>query len=310
MPDVSDRGAKMIVTDMVRSYRDGLALDIAITEPKPNIKPRAAVQFSHGMAEHKERYLEFMRYLSSRGFICVIHDHRGHGRSIKAAADLGYFYTRDFNYLSDDLYRVTAYIKDKYKNLPIYLFSHSMGTLVARNYLKKHDTDIQKLVLCGPPTENPKAGMGIAAAKAIALFGDRRRSRILNKLADGSYNNGFETRNAWLNTDMAEVEKYNADRLCGYTFTVNGYINLFGLMQAAYNAKDWRAVNKNLDIFIIAGSDDPVIQSKEKLYRLKSFLQSVGYSSVDLKIYPGMRHEILNEKSKNIVFNDVFEFLC
>ena len=55
-----------------------------------------------------------MKYLSENGYICVIHDHRGHGASVKNKRDLGYFYTEDINYIIDDLYQKTKYIKNKY----------------------------------------------------------------------------------------------------------------------------------------------------------------------------------------------------
>ena len=117
------------------SKNDKIELEIAIAEPKQEAK--GIIQISHGMAEHKERYYDFMNYLAKNGYICVIHDHRGHGASVKQKQDLGYFYSEDINYIVDDLYQVTEFIKNKYKGLEVILFSHSMGTLVARNYLKK-----------------------------------------------------------------------------------------------------------------------------------------------------------------------------
>ena len=122
------------------SEKDCLQLEVAILEPKE--KPKGIVQISHGMSEHKERYYEFMKYLSENGYICVIHDHRGHGASVKNKRDLGYFYTEDINYIIDDLYQITKYIKNKYPDLKINLFAHSMGTLVARGYMQKYDNEI------------------------------------------------------------------------------------------------------------------------------------------------------------------------
>ena len=88
--------------------------------------PKGIVQFSHGMAEHKERYFDFMQYLNERGYICVIHDHRGHGASVKSKKDYGYFYTENADYIVDDLFQVTEYVRDMYPGLEITLFSHSM----------------------------------------------------------------------------------------------------------------------------------------------------------------------------------------
>ena len=138
--------------EKIKSQKDGLELEIAIFEPSE--KPKAIVQISHGMAEHKERYYPFMEFLSKKGFVCVINDHRGHGESVKKKEDHGYFYTENIDYIVDDLHQVTLFAKEKFQSLPVFLFSHSMGTLVSRNYLKKFDGEIEKLVLCGPPTEN------------------------------------------------------------------------------------------------------------------------------------------------------------
>ena len=132
----------MIKYDFINSSSDGLKIELAYTIPKDEIK--GIVQFSHGMAEHKERYFNFMEYLSNNGYVCVINDHRGHGNSVKDKKDLGYFYTEDTNFIIDDLHDVTKYIKEKYSNQKLYLFSHSMGTLVARGYMQKYDNEIEK----------------------------------------------------------------------------------------------------------------------------------------------------------------------
>ena len=128
---------------------DGLSLAVEKMEPAGGI--RGIVQISHGMAEHKERYEDFMTFLAENGYLCVIHDHRGHGGSVRRPEDLGYFYTEDPAALAEDLYAVTAMIRAKHPQVPLYLFSHSMGTLVARSYLKRHDRALSGLVLCGKP---------------------------------------------------------------------------------------------------------------------------------------------------------------
>ena len=156
-----------MIIKKITSKQDGLKLEIAIMECE---NPKGIVQFSHGMAEHKERYFDFMQYLNERGYICVIHDHRGHGSSVKSKNDYGYFYTENVDYIVDDLFQVTEYVCEKYPGLEVTLFSHSMGTLVARCYLKKYDAYIGRLILCGPPTENSAAGLGLVLAKIIKPF--------------------------------------------------------------------------------------------------------------------------------------------
>ena len=78
-------------THKLISKVDELPLSVLVTRPEEG-QPRAVVQLVHGMAEYKERYLPVMEYLAERGFACVIHDHRGHGKSMRKEEDKGYLY--------------------------------------------------------------------------------------------------------------------------------------------------------------------------------------------------------------------------
>lgn len=290
--------------ERIKSDCDGLELELAVLET--NVKPKGIVQISHGMAEHKERYFDFMNYLSENGYISVIHDHRGHGASVKRIEDLGFFYTEDINYIVDDLYQVTKLIKNKYSGLKVNLFSHSMGTLVSRNYLKKYDLEISKIILCGPPTENVLAGLGVLLAK---FSKDTTRNNLLNNLTFGNYNNGNLIPNGWICSNVDTVKSYNEDKLCGYVFTTNGFINLFKLMRGAYNKEDWKVRNPNLDMLIIAGKEDPVIQSENKFKDLTNFLKDIGYKNIDARLYEGKRHELLNEIDNKKIYKDILKFI-
>ncbi len=294
--------------EKIISQSDGLQLELSIAEPRT--EPKGVVQITHGMAEHKERYYDFMEYLADKGYICVIHDHRGHGASVKAKEDLGYFYSEDINFIVDDLLQVTEVIKERYQGLKVVLFSHSMGTLVAENYLKKYDLAIEKLVLCGPPTENKLAGIAIFMAKLSKMLkGDRHRSKFLNSLSVGSYDKGNKLKNQWLCTREEVVNKYNEDELCGYTFTNNGFINLFKLLKEAFNKNNLGMKNPGLDILVIAGKEDPVIQSEGKFYALVDFLKGIGYQNIQSKLYEGKRHELLNEEGNANIYQEILEFI-
>ena len=290
------------------SEKDCLQLEVAILEPKE--KPKGIVQLSHGMSEHKERYYEFMKYLSENGYICVIHDHRGHGASVKNKRDLGYFYTEDINYIIDDLYQITKYIKNKYPDLKINLFAHSMGTLVARGYLKKYDDKINKMILSGPPTENSMALLGLMIAKFLNIFYKKNvPNKLLNNLTFGNYSKDVNKKNEWICLNEDIVEAYNKDELCGYIFTTNGFINLYKLMINAFKKNNWNMKNKNLPIYIIAGRNDKVIQNEEKFTKLSKFITERGYKNVQSKLYNDMKHEILNEKNNKIVYKDILDFI-
>ena len=294
-------------TQTIVSPFDGLPLSVAITEPEST--PKGIIQFSHGMAEHKERYFPFMEYLSRNGYLCVIHDHRGHGGSVRSEKDLGYFYTEDISAVVSDLHEVSTEIRRQYPDLPLYLFSHSMGTLVARCYLKKYDADVEKVVLCGPPTENKAVGLGLFLAKHSGKRNTLVPNRFLNGLAFSAFNKGLTGPNAWLSVNEENVKQYNADPLCGFGFTTNGFINLFGLQKEAFRADDWKPANPALPLFVIAGKEDPVIISEKKFAALLSFLRQVGYGSVSSKLYENKRHELLCETGREEIFVDVLHFL-
>lgn len=294
-------------TEKIKSSSDNLELELAYIEPKEEIK--GVVQISHGMSEHKERYYDFMEYLKNQGYVVVINDHRGHGSSVKNKEDLGYFYTEDISYIINDLYDVTKYIKNKYKDKKIYLFSHSMGTLVARGYIQKYDNEIEKLVLCGPPTKNELTKFAIKLSQVSKYINkDTKPSKLLNKLTFGSYNKGNTINNEWLSKSIDNVNNYNEDELCGFIFTGNGFINLYKLMDNAFCRENYKMQNKSLPIFVIAGSKDPVIQDEKKFLELVDFLKELGYKDVTSKLYKDLKHEILNEEEKNIIYKDVLDF--
>ncbi|WP_337512539.1 alpha/beta fold hydrolase [Catenibacterium sp.] len=241
--------------------------------------------------------------------MCAIHDHRGHGASVKDTSHLGYFYTNDITYIVDDAYLVTEYLKNRYPTLSISIFSHSMGTLVSRNYLKKYEKHIEKIVLCGPPTENKLVDVALFAGRLTGSFYDEYKpNKILNKLSVGYYNKGYKNQNEWICSNLETVSSYNTDPLCGFTFTTSGFMNLFQLLKSAFIKKDWIPQNSSLPIFLIAGVDDPVIQGKEKFNELEEFLKEVGYQNIKSKLYKDKRHELLNETNKEIVYKDVLDF--
>lgn len=298
-----------MIIEKLLSKRDQLPLELAIIEPER--EAIGIIQLIHGMSEHKERYYDFMNFLSQQGYICAIHDHRGHGASVKDRSHLGYFYTNDITYIVDDAYLVTEYLKNRYPTLSISIFSHSMGTLVSRNYLKKYEKHIEKIVLCGPPTENKLVDLALFAGKLTGLFyEDYKPNKILNKLSVGYYNKGYTTKNEWICSNLQTVSSYNTDPLCGFTFTTSGFINLFQLLKSAFIKDDWNPQNSSLPIFLIAGVDDPVIQGKQKFNELEEFLKEVGYENIKSKLYKDKRHELLNETDKEIIYKDVLDFFC
>lgn len=304
-----------IIEKTIESKCDGLPIIMTITYPSKNVPVKGIFQISHGMAEHRKRYLHFMEFLTNEGYICVAHDHRGHGESTKLDEDLGYFYDKTGKYIIEDLYQVTKYIKNKYSDLPVYLFGHSMGSLVVRCYLKQYDNEIDKLIVCGSPSNNKMVGLGLGISKIIQLFrGDRYRSKFMQKLTFSSYSKKFKqekkNKNCWISENTETKDEYEKDKKCGYIFTINGFQNLYKLLQNTYSEKDWEKENLELPIFFIAGDKDPVLGNLSKWVNSYEFLQNrIGYKNIFHKLYKNKRHELLNEDIKEKVYLDILNWI-
>lgn len=290
---------------------DGLELSVLVTRPEDAQNVRGVVQLVHGMAEYKERYLPLMEYLADRGIACVIHDHRGHGESMRAEGDKGFLYGTGGDGLVADTALVSDYAQKRFPGLPLVLFGHSMGSLVARCYLQEHDRRLKALILSGPPTENPAAGGGLALARMQKkLKGPRSPGKLLEGIAFGSYYKKFtQSRCAWVCANRDTVRAYEEDPMCGFTFTADGFVGLMELMCGTYKKDGWRCENPGLPILFLGGEEDPCIDGREKFERAMEHLRKVGYRDVAGRMYPGMRHEICNEKDRLTVFEDIAAFL-
>lgn len=295
----------------VKSPSDGLELDVLeILPDKGNVV--GIVQIAHGMQEHKERYRDFMNYLASKGYAVVCADHRGHGNSIQKPEDLGYFYDESGDAIVHDLNAVQENLRQQYPHVPVFLIAHSMGTLVARKYIQSFDDRISALILSGPVYKNPAAKPGKMLVQVIrALKGDHYVSKFVANLVEGSFDKGIvgDQKNRWLSYNQENVDRFNADPICGQPFTLNGYLNLLQLLIDCYNTKGWAMKNPQLPIFFVAGAEDPVIGNAKQFDKMQQFLKDRGYQHVKGKLYDKMRHEILNETDCGRVYEDLYAFL-
>ena len=283
-----------------------LQLQAAVIAPET---PKAVVVFVHGMAEHKERYYPFMTYLCEQGFACVIYDQRGHGATAVNPDDLGYFGKNGVKKLVEDTRTVIHWTRQQYAGLKLFLLGHSMGSMVVRCYTKKYDREIDGLVVCGSPSNNPVAGLGILVTHVFQLFkGERHRSKTVALMMFGPHVKKFKSEgihNAWLSTNKTNVQEYNDDPLCGFKFTLNGYRVVMQLIRETYSSKGWAVRNPEMPVHFLAGSEDPCIITRKDFDKAVEFFRDRGYKKVSAKVYTGMRHEVLNELGKESVWEDV-----
>ncbi len=271
---------------------------------------KAVLQIVHGMAEYGERYDELGAYLCENGYAVIVNDHAGHGRSVNSDADLGYF-NGDKNKAGigfvEDAHTLTEIAKDEFKK-PVILMGHSMGSFVARYYITKYSSDILGAIICGTAGPNPAAGAGILVANLVAkLKGEKFKSELINGMAFGAYNKRCEKRTPfdWLSVNRENVDRYIADKNCGFLFTVSGYKNLFEVLQLVNAPEAFTAVPSDLPMLLIAGTEDPVGSYGKGVMAVYSKFKETGHNRTDIKLYQGDRHEIHNEDDRYAVFSDI-----
>ncbi len=296
----------------VQSQVDRLGLSVLTGVPEDG-EIRAVVQLVHGMAEMKERYIPFMEYLTSLGYSCIIHDHRGHGKSVTSKADLGYMYGTGGRALVEDAYTVTKKAKALWPGKKLILFGHSMGSLVVRCYTKKYDSELSALIVMGSPAKNGALPAAKFLNGVIGTFrGKHHVSGLINKLAFSSYLKNIpnpRTEFDWLSVNENNVDAYIASEYCGFPFTCDGFRGLFDAMGDTYDESGWSVSNPSLPILFVSGSEDPCIGSKENFEFAQNFMEKRGYSDVTGILYEGLRHEILNEDEHDAVYADIAEWL-
>ena len=289
------------------------SLKISVLEIAPVGRPKAVVFLAHGLCGCKERFLPFMEYLAKNGVACVANDHRGHGSSIHNEEDRGDTYQGGAKAMVMDMEVVANYIYQHYQDTPITLLGHSMGSLAARSFLKHNETYLDRLIVCGSPSPHPMAPIGRAIVKIMhKKDGGKRRSEMLHEYTSTIYNRKFkhEGDRAWTCSDADVRKQFADDPRCCFTITVDLAKTLMDLFEEAYSSKkDWSVSKPTLPIMFMSGEDDPCMISLKKFEKAVKHIEDCGYCNVQKITYPHMRHEILNEVNKQIVWEDVLDFI-
>lgn len=268
-----------------------------------------AVVIVHGMAEHADRYDDFAKRLNREGYVVLADNHRGH--KFNPDGERGIVAPDSFENSVRDIKSVVDYAKQTY-GVEVALLGHSYGSFLSQRYLELYADTVVCCILSGTAyMKGALVGMGKAIAGLQRFFvGGEKTGKLIDKMSFGAYNKPFESqgqRFAWLSRDREKVAEYEADEYCGYPLSIDYYYYFFRSVQNMYSDAV-KSVPAEMPILIAIGSDDPVSNKgvlAEKLY--KFYLQN-GLNA-ELKVYPGARHEILNEINRAEVYNDFVAFI-
>lgn len=276
---------------------------------------RAVVQINHGLAEHAARYGRFADFLAARGYHVYAHDHRGHGATSAPGAPLGRFAQKDgVDHILADVGAVHDLIAERHPGLPVIIFGHSMGGLIALNFTLRHSGRIAAAAIWNA---NFSAGLLGRLAQAILAFerfrlGSDVPSRILPKLTFADWAKKIpnaRTAFDWLSRDPAEVDLYVADPLCGWNASVSMWIDVFDLVFAGADHRNFSAVRKDLPFNLVGGERDPATDGGKAVEALALRMRRMGFSNLVSKVYEETRHESLNEINREPIMADFAAWL-
>lgn len=267
-----------------------------------------------GMEEHSSRYDDFANFLNKNGINVVSVDHYGQGENVddEDLSNLGKVPTSFFSKTVraiDDIVK-----KMKSNGLPTYLFGHSMGSFMVQDYVQRFAGHVDKVVICGSNGPNAKTlfKFGFKLAKIVVRESKRsKKAKFMQRITLGPYAKAIKHRKTnldWLSYNEDNVKKYADDPKCGYGSSNGFYYELLKGNARLYNKKFLKKVSPNTNIFIIAGEEDPVGAKSKGPKALYEMYKGLGVKNCELKLYKHMRHEILNENEKDIVYKDILNF--
>lgn len=295
--------------------RDGKSKIFAVRYTPDGDNVVGILQIIHGMAEHIERYEEFARFMTDKGFVVTGECHLGHGKSVGEEGKQGYFCAHDpATVVVRDSHRLKKMTQELYPGVPYFILGHSMGSFVLRNYIGKYGSGIDGAIIMGSgliPGAALKVSKAMAGVQKLVL-GGKHVAKFMDKVAFGAYNAQIanpRTNFDWLTKDETIVDAYIADPDCGFTFTVNGFQTLFEFIARMSKKEYLEAIPKSLPIFFVAGDADPVGDYGKGVEASYQIYKEQGIEDVSLKLYPTDRHELLNETDKEQVMEDVYTWI-
>ena len=277
-------------------------------------EPKGIVQIIPGMAEHSGRYRDFALFLAANGYGVYACDHPGQGQTAGSPELTGIADSnRGWQIMLENVRALYTNIRKTHTETPIFLFGHSMGSVIARHYTALYPVYIQGLILSGSFTmPSWQLTLLLAFIRLKILFqGSNKKSRWLNRLFYHNFNRHFKdapTLFEWISSDRDETDSYVADPYCGF-FNANGfYKNLLKGIMATKRAEELITYRKTLPILIMSGKEDPVGHFGKDAVKLHKNYYEQRFQNLSLKIFQG-RHELLHEQNKDIVYQYLLNWL-
>jgi alpha-beta hydrolase superfamily lysophospholipase len=300
----------MVSTEFSHSASDGKAIFVRAWRPSGSVK--ALLVVAHGMAEHSGRYERLAEAMTGSGWAVFAPDHRGHGRSA-GEGELGWMGERDgFARIRADLHEVAQGAAAEYPGLPVFLLGHSMGSLLAEAYIAAYGLELSGCALTGvisPPSPMAMASARLIAALGSAFKGQKAPAASLHKMSFEASNKDFQPARTpvdWLSRDAEEVDRYIADPRCGFVCSFGFYRDFISGFSSVYRGgAGFSGLPKSLPLFIAAGAEDPVGGAAGFVSILADKYKTAGLQDIETRLYPGARHEILNETNRAEVIADV-----
>lgn len=277
--------------------------------------PIGIVQIAHGVSEYALRYEPFAQYLNSKGFAVVANDHIGHGLSLADGAAPLYFGRHNgWQHVVDDVYTLRDMTGKKYPELPYFLLGHSMGSFIARTYLIRYPGTLSGAIIMGTGQQSPALILG---GRAFAKIEGRRIgfdqfSPAVDQLAFGAYNKPFapnRTKFDWLSVNEENVDAYIADPLCGGGASIGLFSDMLGGIGFIGKQSNVNTMNVNTPVLFVSGDHDPVGDMGRGVKKAYASFRKAGVKDVSFKLYPGLRHEILNEACREEVYEDLWKWI-
>lgn len=252
---------------------------------QPAGTPRAIVLLVHGIGEHSRRYDHVAQALTAAGYAVYALDHRGHGRSSGARVNF-----KSFDEPVADLKLYFDTIRAQHPYLKIFLYGHSMGSLISTLFLLRYQELVSGFISSGSPLLIDTS----VPAPVLAIL--RGLARLAPQLALLPVDSSTVSR------DPAVVAAYDADPLVYHKRTQLGMLNK--LVEAAIRAR--KLVHTlRLPLLVLHGAADPLtpLAGSQHLY------DHADSADKTLKIIPNAFHEIHNEPEQNEVFAEMVAWL-